>query len=124
MLSTNLRITLVVALVCYFVIILIFLKNKTLELKYTLLWILAGFIMAILVAYPSLLQIFVRIVGIESNMNGLFIFCIAFLMILVMSLTAIVSNQNRKIRKLIQIQSLMGKKIEDLEKIMKESVEK
>lgn len=124
MLSTNLRVTLVVALVCYFVIMLIFLKNKTLELKYTLLWILAGLIMAILVAYPRLLQIFVTMVGIESNMNGLFIFCIAFLMILVMSLTAIVSNQNRKIRKLIQIQSLMGKKIEDLEKIMKESVEK
>lgn len=116
MLSTNLRITLVVALVCYFVIILIFLKNKTLELKYTLLWILAGFIMAILVAYPRLLQIFVTMVGIESNMNGLFIFCIAFLIMLVMALTAIVSNQNRKIRKLVQTQSILEKEIKDIKK--------
>lgn len=110
-----LRIVLIIALIIYFVIILIFLKNKTLELKYTLLWMMAGVILAILVAWPEILSGFVRLIGIQSNMNGLFIMAFAFVIIIMMSLTSIVSKQANKIKILIQTLAILEKRIRDLE---------
>ncbi|MFR2794262.1 MAG: DUF2304 domain-containing protein [Eisenbergiella sp.] len=116
MLPVNLRITLGIALVVYFALILLFLKNKAIELKYTLLWLLAGLCMALLVIFPSILPAFLRILGITGNMNGLFIICIAFLMILCMALTSIVSRQAGKIRQLTQSIAILEKELREAEK--------
>ena len=115
MLPTNLRITLAIALIVYFSLILIFLKKKAIELKYTLLWLLAGLCMAILVVFPSILPSLLRILGITGNMNGLFIICIAFLMMLCMALTSIVSRQAGKIRNLTQSMANMEKELRDVQ---------
>lgn len=115
MLPTNLRITLAIALIVYFSLILIFLKKKAIELKYTLLWLLAGLCMAILVVFPSILPSLLRILGITGNMNGLFIICIAFLMMLCMALTSIVSRQAGKIRNLTQSMAIMEKELRDVQ---------
>ena len=115
MLPTNLRITLAIALIVYFSLILIFLKKKAIELKYTLLWLLAGLCMAILVVFPSILPSLLRILGITGNMNGLFIICIAFLMMLCMARTSIVSRQAGKIRNLTQSMAIMEKELRDVQ---------
>lgn len=41
MISSTLRIVLIIGVIIYFVMILMFLKNKALALKYTLLWLVA-----------------------------------------------------------------------------------
>ena len=115
MIPHTLQITLSIAVVCYFIIILYYLKRKTLELKYTLVWLVAGLVMGIMVFFPELLVWFVKLLGIESNMNGLYILCIAFIMMILMTLTAIVSRQQYKIRILIQEVSLLEKRIRELE---------
>ena len=115
MLGTTLRISLIIAIVAYFVIILWLLKDKKLSLKYTLLWILAGAVMAILVIFPSLLTWLSNLVGIQSSMNGLFIFCIAFVIMILMSLTSIVTRLNRKVRVLSQEIAILEKRIRELE---------
>lgn len=116
MLPVNLRITLGIALVVYFALILLFLKNKAIELKYTLLWLLAGVCMALLVVFPTILPAFLRILGITGNMNGLFIICIAFLMTLCMALTSIVSRQAEKIRRLTQSMAILEKELREVKK--------
>ena len=115
MIPHTLQITLSIAVICYFIIILYYLKRKMLELKYTLIWLIAGLIMGIMIYCPELLVWFVRILGIESNMNGLYILCIAFIMMILMTLTSIVSRQQLKIRTLIQELSMMEKRIRELE---------
>ena len=55
MIPSTLRITLIVAVICYFIIILYLLKKRALNLKYTLLWLLAGGVIGILVIFPDLL---------------------------------------------------------------------
>ena len=115
MLPTNLKITLGIALGVYFCLMLIFLKRKAIELKYTLLWLLAGFCMAILVVFPSILPVLLNLLGITGNMNGLFIICIAFLMMLCMALTSIVSRQSGKIRNLTQSMAIMEKELRDVQ---------
>ena len=115
MIPVTLRVTLIIAVCFYFIFILHFLKNKMLELKYTLIWLAAGFVMILLIAFPELLMTFVAVFGIESNMNGLYILVFAFVITTLMTLTSIVSRQNLKIRILIQELSIMEKRIRELE---------
>ncbi|MBD5521491.1 MAG: DUF2304 domain-containing protein [Lachnospiraceae bacterium] len=115
MIPSTLRITLIIAVACYFIIILYFLKQRALNLKYTLLWLLAGSVMGILVIFPKLLVYIIHILGIEDNMNGLFIMCIAFMLMILMALTSIASRQNMKIRALVQEIGILDKRIRELE---------
>lgn len=115
MIPSTLRIVLIAALLFYFIIILIFLKNKTLELRYTLLWMFAGCILALLVIWPDVLRGFVKAIGIQDNMNGLFIMSFAFVIMIMMSLTSIVSRQANKIKLLVQELAIMEKRVRELE---------
>lgn len=115
-LPANLRITLAFALAVYLILILIFLKNKAIELKYTLLWLLAGLAMGVLIIFPNILPWFIHLIGVTDNMNGLFLICIAFLMMLLMELTSIVSRQARKIRSLTQSQAILEREVRELKK--------
>ena len=121
-LQGNLRITLAVAIIISLILILIFLKRRAIELKYTLLWLLAGAFMAILVVFPNILPWFVHLLGIADNMNGLFIFGIAFLMMIVMELTSIVSRQTRKIRSLTQSQAILEREIRKMQMLIEEKM--
>lgn len=125
MIPSTLRVTLIIAVICYFVIILYFLKQRALNLKYTLLWLLSGVVLGILVIYPELLSYTIRILGIEDNMNGLFSISIAFMLMIMMALTSIASRQNAKIRQLVQEIAILDKRIRELEqKSVRESEER
>lgn len=115
MISSTLRIILIIGVIAYFIIILMFLKNKALALKYTLLWMMAGVVLGVMVIWPQTLTCFIRLIGIASNMNGLFIACIAFIIMILMSLTSIVSKQADKIKNLTQTIAKMEKRLREAE---------
>ena len=116
MIPSKLQIVLIVAIICYFIIILHFLKNKALELKYTLLWLFAGVVMLVLVIFPELLSWLVQLFGIQSNMNGLYIILISFIIMILMALTSIVSRLSNKTKTLIQEIAILEKRVRELEK--------
>ncbi|MDE6319253.1 MAG: DUF2304 domain-containing protein, partial [Lachnospiraceae bacterium] len=64
---------------------------------------------------PELLRYIISILGIEDNMNGLFIICIAFMLMIMMALTSIASRQNAKIRQLVQEIAILDKRIREVE---------
>ena len=115
MIPYALRVTLSIAVICYFIIILYYLKKRMLELKYTLIWLSAGVVMGIMLIFPDLLEWFRSLLGIESNMNALYMLCFAFIIMILMTLTSIVSRQMLKIRVLIQEISMLEKRVRDLE---------
>lgn len=115
MIPSRLKIVLLIAIVLFLGVILSLLKHKRLALKYTLLWLLTAFLMLILVVFPELMTYMARMIGIQSNMNGLYIFLIAFMIILLMSLTSIVSRQTERIKNLTQEQGLLEKRVRELE---------
>ena len=116
MISEVLRISLIIAVICYFIIILLFLKRKELELKYTLLWIFAGLVMGLMILFPQILSWFIGMLGIETYMNGLFVLAIGFIICILMALTSIVSRQLKKINDLVQENAMLEKRVRDLEK--------
>ena len=114
MISTTLRIAMLVAVAVYFYLVLRLLKKKSLNLKYTLLWLLSGIIMLILAVFPQILNGFATAVGIYEPTNALFA-VIFFCIIIILSLTAIVSKLNEKSKRLIQSIALLEKRVRILE---------
>lgn len=113
--TTQLRIILMLAIAVYFILITRYIKHRRLLLKYALVWIFSGICMAILVIFPSVLEIFTYVMGIQTPMNGLFIAVMAFAIMVLMSLTIIVSSQNERIKNLTQEIAMYEKRIRELE---------
>lgn len=113
--SDTLKIFLLFGLVCYFFVVFYFLKKQLLTLKYTLIWILTGVVLSVFVFMPELLTWITHVLGIELPVNGLFTIGIAFVVMILMSLTVIVSGQSRKIRILVQKIAILEKRILELE---------
>lgn len=120
MIPFKLTVALIAAIAVFFILIIIFLKYRRLELKYTLLWLLTGIVMLILVLRPDLMRLLTSLAGIQSNMNGLFLFILAFVIMILMSLTSICSGLNERIRELVQTEALTEKRLRDLEKMIEE----
>ena len=78
--------------------------------------------MGIMLLFPDLLEWFRGLLGIESNMNALYILCFAFIIMILMTLTSIVSRQILKIRILIQEISILEKRVRDLETDRKQNL--
>lgn len=111
----RLKEVLIVAMILFFIIVLHLLKNKRLALKYTLLWLLTGVVLLLLAIFPQLLVWFAELVGVQSGMNMLYIVLIAFILMIIMSLTSIVSGQTDRIRKLAEANALLEERIRGLE---------
>lgn len=120
MIPLKLTVALIAAIAVFFILIIVFLKYRRLELKYTLLWLLTGVIMLILVLRPDLMRLLSSLAGIQSNMNGLFLFILAFVIMILMSLTSICSGLNERIRELVQTEALTEKRLRDAEKMIEE----
>lgn len=115
MISVKLQITMLVAVGLYFLIVFRLLKKKTLNLKYTLLWLASGIIMLALAVFPQILGWFAAVVGIYEPTNALFAFMFFCVIIILMSITAIVSKLNEKSKRLIQSVALLEKRVRELE---------
>lgn len=122
--NTQLQGVLITGVIIFFIIVLLLLKKRSLSLKYTLLWLLAGLVMAIMVLFPKLLVVLAHLSGIETPMYALFAVCIGFMLCILMALTSIVSKQNQKITTLIQMVGIYEKRMREVEEnINKEKME-
>ena len=115
MISSKLQIAMLIAVGLYFLIVFQLLKRKTLNLKYTLLWLASGVVMLVLAVFPQILGWFAALVGIYDPTNALFAFMFFCVIILLMSITAIVSKLNEKSTKLVQSVTLLEKRVRELE---------
>lgn len=109
------QIIMLLAVVCYFVLLILLLRKKMLNLKYGLLWIFSGVLMLILAIFPGILNSFSRLVGIASPTNALFAVILFCVMIILMSLTAIVSGLNNKVKRLAQAIALLENRLRAVE---------
>lgn len=117
MLPIALRITLIIGMICYFILLLFFLKKKSILLKYTLLWIFSGLFLTIMIIFPNLLVWIKKVLRMESNMNALFVLVLGFIVAILMTLTSIVSRQAVRIRILVQTNAILEKRVRELENI-------
>lgn len=124
MISSSLRLFLSIGLMVYFLLIFSLLRRKTLSLRYTLLWIFGGIGMGILLIFPELLNWFIHLIGIQLASNGLFAIILFFILIILISITSIVSKQSDHIKRLVQDNALLEKRIRELEDILRQEAAK
>lgn len=110
-----LRVALLVGIAIYFICIFTLLKKKSLNLKYTLLWIFLGIVFLLVVIFPVILRVPLQMIGVVEWTNGLFALLLLILLIINMSITAIVSKMNDRMRKLVQQCAMYEERIRKLE---------
>ena len=96
--------------------LIVMIRKDRLDLKYTLLWLLAGLLMLVVSIFPEILTWLATITGISTPINALFFYAIIFLLIIIVALTSIVSGLRDKIYKLAQNIAILDKRYKDLEK--------
>ena len=110
-----LQVFLLVCLLFVLVLILRFLAQKRLNLKYTLIWLLADVSMIIVTLFPRIVDTVGSIIGIAAPVNTVFLFSGLFMILILMSLTFIVSHMNSRIYKMAQSIALLEKHVRDSE---------
>jgi len=116
-----LQIAALVGIALYFAAIFYLLYKRTLALKYTLMWILFGIIMAVIAVFPELLARFADMVGISTPSNALFAAILFAILLILVALTSIISGLNDKNTRLVQSLALLEKRVRDLEKADKDT---
>ena len=112
----TLNLSLISAIFSVFVIVMIiyFIKKDKLKIKYSLIWLILFVILLICLLIPGFLGFLTNILGFHTPSNMVFSLLISVLVIINITLTGIVSSQDKKIRLLIQeISLLKGEKTHD-----------
>lgn len=115
MITHKFHMLLIAATILYFIFIYQLLKRKRLILKYALTWLLTGMVLIAMALFPSIIRWGAEALGIYSEVNFLFLSIVAFMLIIEMSLTVIVSKISLTNRRLIQKLALLESRIDKLE---------
>jgi len=98
-----------------FAIIELVLKNRLLE-KYSLLWLLFGFILLVLSSTPFFMEKIARFFDIKYAPSVLFLLGMVYLIIYNLHITVVFSRQSQKITRLNQEIALLKEMMENLSK--------
>lgn len=115
MISTSLRIAILLAIGAYFGLLLVLLRKKSLSLPYALLWLFSGLVMLVLTVFPELLQWITRLLGFQLGSNALFAILFFCVLLILMFLTSVASRQTDSLKALTQELARLEKRLRDLE---------
>ena len=101
--------SLLFSLFIIFFIIFLFKKQK-INIKYSLIWLVLFFLLFIATLAPGLLTCFTHLLGFKTASNMVFSLIMVVLVVITIALTVIVSQQDKKIRLLIQEISILKEK--------------
>lgn len=117
----NTRTQILVIVVALLALIMIFqlIRKKKMGLKYALLWIVLAVSILILGCFPQLITWIAHFFGVQIPINMLFFIGFCFSLLIIFSLSAALSRNSEKIKKLTQEMGLLEKKLNSLEKSKK-----
>ena len=109
--SWILRTELIALALVAIVVVIHAVNRRVLQLKYSLIWLLISLCLVIAALFPKI----TALVGIETPSNLIFFLAIIALLGICFSLTVIVSRQETRIKRLIQILSIEHNEFEGSE---------
>ena len=89
-----------------------YVKKNKISVRYSLVWYASLLILTLFTVFPSLLGFVTKFFGIQVSSNFIFAFTIGVLFFITLSLTIIVSEDQKKIKMLIQEISILKSKEE------------
>ena len=106
----KLRLLLVGVSLLLILIVIFILRKDRMPIKYSLVWFFSAFIILLLGIIPELFEIISSLIGFITISNMIIGVFILILLIICLSLTIMISTQNKKITLLIQEISLLKEK--------------
>ena len=106
----NLKLSSIVFLLIVIFLVLFLVRKNKITIKYSLVWLFPCFILLIFILVPGFLTWTNDILGFQTASNMILSLLIAFLLMITIALTVIVSKQKEQIRLLIQEVSLLKEK--------------
>ncbi|MCR4674298.1 MAG: DUF2304 domain-containing protein [Lachnospiraceae bacterium] len=94
-------------------------RKRVIELKYALVWFLVAFLLLIVDAFPQTIEKMSDFLGIVLPINMLMLFGFGFVLLILYTFTIVITNQDRRIKRLIQEVSILDYRIDELEKALK-----
>lgn len=110
-----LRIILIIGAFVYLFIILWMLKKGKLNVQYSIIWLASAGVFLLIAFFPFIIYKLVNVFHIEMPVNLVFLVIFAFVLLLLLSLSIIVTGFSSRIRKLSQTQALLEKRVRELE---------
>lgn len=105
-----------IAVIVYLFIIIHLLKKKKLDLKYTLLWLIAAAVLLLVTIFPGTVYYISSFLGITTPINSALVLAGMFIIVILITITSIVSSLNSRLRSLTQEIALLEKRMRELSK--------
>ena len=115
MISTSMRIAVLLAIGIYFGLLAVLLRKKSLSLPYALLWLFSGLVMLVFTVFPGLLDGFTRLLGFLVASNALFALLFFCVLLILMFLTSVNSRHAESLKRLTQEVARLEKRLRELE---------
>ena len=98
-----------------FGLIILLLKKKKLEVKYAIIWLAFSITMIVFAIFPYFVYILADISGVVDAINFVFLTQIIFILLILLSVSAVISGFSQKIKRLAQTNSILEKRVRELE---------
>lgn len=107
------------AFVLFFMIVWL-IKNNKIEIKYAIIWLAFSFTMILFSIFPQLVFILGDITRVINPVNFVFLTQIVFILLILLSVSAVISGFSKKIKRLAQTSALLEKRVRELEEKLAE----
>lgn len=111
--TLQLRIVLIILILLTFTLFVSQIKQKKLNLQYTLTWLALLFFVLLVTIFPELLNMLSSLMGVALPINMIFFMGFVFTLIIIYRLTIAISKQSEQIKELAQKLALMEKEKHD-----------
>ncbi len=112
--NIRLQLIMVVSSILFLVYVIHMVRNKKIELKYILIWLLAGVAFIMLSVFPSILFWISQLLHIVEPVNTLFLSIIFFMLLIIFTLTVAISRNANRVKSLTQEIGIMKFQIEKM----------
>ena len=110
-----LRILLLIGVAVYLFVILWLMKKQKLLVRYSIIRLFSAAVLALFAVFPYIVLVLRDLTKIVTPSNLIFMMAIAFLLLISLCLTSIVSSLSEKINKLAQQNALLERRVRELE---------
>lgn len=121
--NSRLQIILVLSSLGFLCYIVLMLRSKKIELKYTLAWLLAGICLLLAAVFPGLLRLFSNLLHIVEPVNTLYLFILFFILLILFTLTIALSRNANRVKTLTQEIGILRMELEQLQRRQKSEKE-
>jgi len=116
--DSDLQVLLIFGAIVLFAMIVWLIKNKKIEVKYSIIWLAFSATMILFAVFPYLVLVLGDISGVANPVNFIFMTLFVFILLILLSVSAVISGFSTKIKRLAQANALLEKRVRELEQKM------